>query len=157
MTPLGIATNGLLARGAQPTEHIAVQGFLCEQSLDDGVSGGSGKGWKNYKALTATPDPVKGGGYYYSPQYLAKAKELDKAETEEIELANQVAATTKQLVYLASERAGARHQRNALRNRLEAEKKALEAAMAYVEELAAQLKRMQREEDEAIALLLLLD
>lgn len=159
MTPLGIATNGLLSRGARPAEHIATEGLLASLSVVETVEEyrGTGKSkWKNLASLTATPEGPK-GKYHYSPQYIAKAEKLEKAEADERELADQVAKTSKKLVYLASERAGARHQRNKLRNELEAQKRALAASMALVERLAAELNRMQREEDEAISMLLLLD
>ena len=156
MTPLGIATDGLLKRGARPTEHVAVRGLLGEAAgLEEYRGTGKGR-WKGLKALTATPEGPK-GKYRYSPAYIAKAEQLEKAEQKERKQADQVAKTSKQLVYIASERAQARKERDRLKSQLEAEKRALVASMALVERLASELKRMQREEDEAISMLLLLN
>lgn len=140
------------------SQHFGTQhwGPGQEAAIEEEYRGTGKSKWKGLAALTATPEGPK-GKYRYSPQYIAKAEKLEQAETTERKQADQVARTSKKLVHLASERAGARKERDRLKSQLAEQKRALAASMALVERLAAELNRMQREEDEAISMLLLLD
>ncbi len=120
-------------------------------------AGGSGGKWKKFSDVKSNR-PLKLGrqkGAHYSAYYVKQVRKVEKAQLSEGKKADKVSEAEERLAQLIAEKAAESAERKKAKRLLEARKRALEAAQIKTQALFAEAERLRREEDDAIALLLL--
>ncbi|MEL6859297.1 MAG: hypothetical protein AAFO74_13000 [Pseudomonadota bacterium] len=122
-------------------------------------SGTSGGKWKRFKDVKSSR-PLslnRKKGFRYSAYYVQQERKAERAKVTETKKAEKVNEAEQLLEQLASEGAAERAERDRVERLLSSRKRALEVAQIKAQALFAEAERLRQEEEDAIALLLLVN